>query len=147
MGIPVLSEILSEIERLIIEHGSAAVLYERLAFAKEQYKATEQQLQESQAKNGELADENRQLRKENDELKRKVAELQSFSHCFGILWDQNGTPFCTHCQKSGLRIVWQTHIHQQIKSFKCSCSESPFVPLKVGEPVQAYEAMKLMAEK
>ncbi len=74
MGIPVLSEILSEIERLIIEHGSAAVLYERLAFAKEQYKATEQQLQESQAKNGELADENRQLRKENDELKRKVAE-------------------------------------------------------------------------
>ncbi len=43
MGIPGLSEI----ERLITEHGSAAILKERLALASDQYSALEKKFTES----------------------------------------------------------------------------------------------------
>ncbi len=63
MGIPVLAEI----ERLITEHGSAAILRERLALAAEQYSALEKKVVELQA-------ENKHLKSENSKLQEQVRQ-------------------------------------------------------------------------
>lgn len=88
MGIPVLAEI----ERLITEHGSAAILRERLALAAEQYAALEKKIIELQA-------ENERLNSENSKLQEQVRNLASSPA-------QNSNPdgyVCDHCGSSNLK--------------------------------------------
>lgn len=95
MGIPGLAEI----ERLITEHGSAAILRERLAFAAEQYAALEKKVSDLQAQVAELQAENRCLSSENSELKEQVRNLKNAP-------TQNSNPdgyACDHCGSSNLK--------------------------------------------
>lgn len=88
MGIPVLAEI----ERLITEHGSAAILRERLGLASEQYAALEKKVAELQA-------EKERLESENSELKQKVWSLEGIAK-------QISNPsgyVCDHCGSSSLK--------------------------------------------
>ena len=72
MGIP----ILSEIERLISEHGSAAILKERLALASDQYSALEKKLVETNLRNEQLESENSGLRLELEKAQEKIRNLE-----------------------------------------------------------------------
>ena len=68
---------LGDIERLITEHGSAAVLKERLALASDQYAALEKQLADSENSAKALESERRRLEVENVALKNDVATLKA----------------------------------------------------------------------
>lgn len=88
MGIP----ILAEIERLITEHGSAAILRERLALAAEQYAALEKKVVDLEAKNA-------HLESENSELQQQVRSLMGSAA-------PNSNPsgyVCDHCGSSNLK--------------------------------------------
>jgi predicted nuclease with TOPRIM domain len=68
----------ANIEKWISEHGSAAILKERLLLASDKYAALEEKLsdlrsqhEELRLKNANLADENRRLRGELDDLRKK----------------------------------------------------------------------------
>jgi hypothetical protein len=87
MGIPVLAEI----ERLITEHGSAAILRERLALASDQYSALEKKVKDFQSENVRLASE-------NEQMKEQIRNLKSTPH-------QSSNPqgyVCDHCGSSNL---------------------------------------------
>jgi len=141
MGIP----LFGEIERLITEHGSATVLSERLALAKDQYSSLEKE-------NLVLKTENDRLRLDNDQLKERLRILDQHQNIslvrkYGIFWDSEGTPYCPHCQKSGMSVKWATYINRQIKALQCACTQSPFILMDAGNPIQADEAMKIMAKQ
>ena len=72
MGIPVLGEI----ERLITEHGSAAILKERIELAKDQYAALERKVSVLQEQNTKLQGEKDRLELDNYKLKEKVGNLE-----------------------------------------------------------------------
>jgi DNA repair exonuclease SbcCD ATPase subunit len=72
MGIP----ILSEIERLINEHGSAAILKERLALASDQYSALEKKLSDASAREEHLRSENARLRTDLEKAQKKIQSLE-----------------------------------------------------------------------
>ena len=72
MGIP----ILSEIERLINEHGSASILKERLALASDQYGALEKKLSETNLRNEQLQSENASLRLDLEKAQEKIRNLE-----------------------------------------------------------------------
>jgi predicted nucleic acid-binding Zn-ribbon protein len=68
--------IFQDIERLIAEHGSASILRERLALAKDQYTALEKQnaaLKESEAN---LKAENKRLNLDIDECQKQRRALE-----------------------------------------------------------------------
>ena len=67
---------LSEIEKLITEHGSAAILKERIALANDKYAALEQKLSVCDAANKELHSENETLRLDNGKLKEQVRAFE-----------------------------------------------------------------------
>jgi hypothetical protein len=88
------------VEKLINEHGSAAILRERLAFIRDQAQILEKQ--------------NAQLQQENVTLKKRVAELETelrklikpdgFIENDGVLWRRKGSgfensPYCPNCEK------------------------------------------------
>jgi DNA-binding transcriptional ArsR family regulator len=75
MAIP----LLGEIERLINEHGSAAILKERLALANDQYNALEGKLADAKARADELATDNERLRRELTEAREQLRTLQTRS--------------------------------------------------------------------
>lgn len=84
--------IFQDIERLITEHGSAAILRERLALAAEQYAALEKKVVELQA-------ENERLESENSKLQEQVSNFKSSPA-------QNSNPngyVCDHCGSSNLK--------------------------------------------
>ena len=79
MAIP----ILGEIERLINEHGSAAILKERLALATDEYTALERKLSESESRAEaaevrvkEVESENQRLELDNFKLKDRIRDLE-----------------------------------------------------------------------
>ncbi len=72
MSIP----ILGEIERLINEHGSAAILKERLALAVDQYAALEKRLAESELRANHLESEKEGLELANLKLKEHIRNLE-----------------------------------------------------------------------
>jgi DNA-binding transcriptional ArsR family regulator len=75
MGIP----FLGEIERLITEHGSAAILKERLALANDQYSALEGKLTDAKSRADELASDNERLRRELHDAMEQLRALQAQS--------------------------------------------------------------------
>lgn len=84
--------IFQDIERLITEHGSAAILRERLTLAAEQYAALEKKVDELQA-------ENERLESENSKLQEQVRNFKSSPA-------QNSNPdgyVCDHCGSSNLK--------------------------------------------
>ncbi len=64
------------IEKLINEHGSAAILKERIELANDKYAALEQQLSTSVLRANELEDENQRLRIDLEKLQEKVLSLE-----------------------------------------------------------------------
>lgn len=72
MGIPVFSEI----ERLITEHGSAAILKERLALAADQYGVLEKKIPIFANENAQLKSENASLRLDLEKAQEKIRDLE-----------------------------------------------------------------------
>jgi predicted nuclease with TOPRIM domain len=66
----------ADIERLITEHGSAAILRERLALLADQAKAQEKVLADSQRRIGELEQERSQLKAELGHLRNQLDRAQ-----------------------------------------------------------------------
>jgi len=64
------------IEKLITEHGSAAILKERIALVKEQYAALEKKLSESELRAKGLESDKERFELENFRLKEKIKELE-----------------------------------------------------------------------
>lgn len=74
--------LLDGIEKLITEHGSAAILRERIALAEDKYSALERKVVELEA-------ENKNLKLNNYELKDKVRDLEEqFSNIHGGKLDE-----------------------------------------------------------
>lgn len=69
--------ILGEIEKLIIEHGSALILKQRIELAREQYSALERKLAESEAMVLKLGTERQAFELETYKLKEKVRALEA----------------------------------------------------------------------
>lgn len=145
---------LDGLEKLINEHGSAVILKERIELANDKFSALEQKLSDSELRVKKLEPENERLSVDLQEAQVKIRNLEeqlvnlhdnALSLKYGVYWDKNGNPFCPKCKLLLTRIVWATHLNRQVQSFRCSCSELPIVLLAVGEPIQAPEAMKLMA--
>ena len=74
---------LSEIEKLITEHGSAAILKERIALANDKYAMLEQKLSEStvraeaaEARANNLESENEALKLDNKQFQEKIGLLE-----------------------------------------------------------------------
>lgn len=72
MAIP----ILSDIEKLINEHGSATILRERLALARDQYEALEKNNSALMQENAALKEENQRLELDNAKLREKIGDLE-----------------------------------------------------------------------
>ena len=64
------------IEKLITEHGSAAILKERIVLVKEQYAALEKRLSDSELRAKELESEKERFELENFKLKEKIRGLE-----------------------------------------------------------------------
>ena len=64
------------IEKLITEHGSAAILKERIALAKEQYSVLETKLSDSELRANQFESENQRLELDNSKLKEKIRDLE-----------------------------------------------------------------------
>lgn len=84
--------LLDGIERLITEHGSAAILRERIALANDQYSALE-------AENKILKSENERLKLDNEKLQEKVRNFESKS-----VHNSNPKGYCCdHCGSPSLK--------------------------------------------
>lgn len=68
--------ILDGIEKLITEHGSAAILRERIALAKDEHAALEKKITALQEENAKLKGENQGLELDNYKLKDKIGNLE-----------------------------------------------------------------------
>jgi cell division protein FtsB len=69
-----MASVFEQIEKLITEHGSAAILRERLHFAGDQYAALERKNAELQAENDKLRREVESLRVQNTELRKSIPQ-------------------------------------------------------------------------
>ena len=82
------------IEKLITEHGSAAILRERITQAKEQQSGLEKENASLKAEKASLASELQQARLEIQRLKPSGFETRS-----GLLWKAaEKFPYCPECQ-------------------------------------------------
>lgn len=68
--------LLDGIEKLITEHGSSAILRERIALARDQYEALEKKIATFQDENATLKSEYQRLELDNDKLKQKIKNLE-----------------------------------------------------------------------
>jgi septal ring factor EnvC (AmiA/AmiB activator) len=146
MGIP----FLSEIEKLINEHGSAKILQERIALAKDQYEVLEKELAASKSREADLTAEIKRLSLDNEKLNKKINNLNSeklLALKYGVYWDKDGNAYCPKCKAPGMQIRWASYVKRQIHALKCSCTDVPFVLMENGEPIHAQEAMKRMAKQ
>jgi hypothetical protein len=157
MAIP----LLGEIERLINERGSAAIMKERLSLANDQYIALERKLadalasaQEStiRAQAAELRASNleaEKLRLELDAQKLKE-EIERLTHAeplklkFGVLWSADGVPHCGKCRTPITNFGWATYFDGQVRAMYCQCSENPIILINKGQPIHAPDAMQAM---
>lgn len=68
--------ILGDIERLINEHGSAGILRERLALAKDEHAALEKKVATLAKENADLRRQNQSLELDNQELNEQIGNLK-----------------------------------------------------------------------
>jgi hypothetical protein len=98
MGLP----ILAEIERLIVERGSAAVLRERLALANDRFIQLEAQVAKLEKENGELREQLQQLQQQRP----GPAPREQFAEARGALFKRTAggayadVPYCPSCHLS-----------------------------------------------
>ena len=71
--------LLDGIEKLITEHGSAAILKERIALANDKYSAIEQKLADSELRAKQLESDNQALRGDLQEAKVEIQNLKKLS--------------------------------------------------------------------
>jgi hypothetical protein len=142
--------ILSQIEKLINEHGSAKILGERIALAKDEYAAIEKKLADSEAraksaelKASNLETERKRLELELQQLKEKNEGRLRFK--YGVFWSHDGTPHCNRCKSPITNLGWATYFNRQIRALYCHCAKDPIILMEKGEPIHAPDAMKLMA--
>lgn len=138
------------IEKPINEHGSAKILAERIALAKDEYAALEKKLADSDAcakaaelKTANLEAEKKRLEIELQQLKEKNGGHLRFK--YGVFWSTDGTPHCNRCKSPITNVGWATYYNQQIRALRCHCSKDPIILIEKGEPIHAPDAMKLMA--
>ena len=93
-----MADIFSSIEKLINEHGSAAILKERIAQLMEHMELLEK-------KNANLQEQNNKLEVENGRLKALTTQVSTtgFREYRGLLWKAEGsgyepTPYCPKCK-------------------------------------------------
>ena len=86
--------LLDGIERLITEHGSAAILRERISLARDQYAALESDAAELRKDNDRLKSANADLQARVRDLERQLSEMRSGS---------NSGYTCDHCGSRKLR--------------------------------------------
>jgi hypothetical protein len=156
--------LLGELERLINERGSAAIMKERLSLANDQYIALERKLAdaiateaESQAlaQSAELRANSVEAEKLKLELEvqRLSAELDKLKNAeplklrYGIYWSADGTPHCNKCKAPITNFGWATYFGSQVKAMYCNCSKTPLILHEYGEPVHAPDAMRAMAPR
>lgn len=95
--------ILGEIERLINEHGSAAILKERLALASDQYAALEKKVSELQTENERLRLDYEECKKQQRALDEKLShtsspDASSYKMKWGcVLLEGDETLYCPSC--------------------------------------------------
>lgn len=147
-------EIFAVIEKLITEHGSAAILKERLLLVADKYAALEKSLVECQAKTKDAISEKEHFELESMKLKEELRRVNEqllknqdnpLTSKYGVLWDRHGNPQCPKCKTTVNRIVWAVQLGTRVQSFQCSCSGTPIVLMDSGVPIQAPDAMRLMA--
>src|SRR5688500_18162519 len=68
--------LLDGLEKLITEHGSAAILKERIALANDKYAALEKKLFDSELKTKQLESEKQRFELDNFKLKEQVRNLE-----------------------------------------------------------------------
>jgi hypothetical protein len=142
------------IEKLITEHGSAAILKERLLLVADKYAALEKSLFDCQAKTKDAVSEKQHFELEGMKLKEELRRVNEqlfkihenpLTSKYGVLWDKHGNAQCPKCKTTVNRVVWATHLRAQVQSLRCSCSKTPIVLMDAGQPIQAPDAMRLMA--
>lgn len=145
--------LLDGFEKLINEHGSAVILKERIALAKDKFSALEQKLSDAELELKKFKTENERLCLDLKEAQEKILNLEdqlvkfhgnALSLKYGVYWDKNGNPFCPKCKTPTMQVKWATYDNRQVHGLKCSCTEKPFVLMENGEPIQAQDAMKRM---
>jgi hypothetical protein len=139
--------LLDELEKLINEHGSAAILKERISLANDKYAALEEKNRILRAENDTLRTKRDKLVAQVHELELRLSEAQkanSLTQKFGIYWDSAGNSFCPYCKTPMSQVTWATHVNRQVHGLKCTCMDKPFVLMENGEPIDAEEAMKRM---
>jgi predicted RNA-binding Zn-ribbon protein involved in translation (DUF1610 family) len=118
---------LSLLEKLINEHGSSAILRERLILIKAEYEALERKCSDLQSKNGALQLEVEQLRSRSGSLESELDMLKSGAFA---------TYVCDHCGSPDLVRIGSRpdptfgDLGVKQKVFKCNkCGqESAFTP-------------------
>jgi hypothetical protein len=92
---------LGEIERLINEHGSAAILKERLALAADQYSALEKKVLQLEAENERLRLDLEECQKQRRALDEKLSHEKSpgsYKMKWGCLvFEEDETLYCPSC--------------------------------------------------
>jgi len=121
-------------EKLINEHGSAAILKERISLANDQYSFLEKQKISLESENENIKDENRALKLNLEEAKEKIKELEE-----QISSIHNTNPdgyVCDHCASPSLKrtgsrpdpTFGDLGIKQKIFSCNVCSKESAFTP-------------------
>lgn len=85
--------IFDAIEKLITEHGSAAILHERIALAREEHAALEKKISDLQSENARLRPDNEELREKVRTLEKQLSDHASNTSGY----------FCDHCGSGRLK--------------------------------------------
>lgn len=121
-------------EKLINEHGSAAILKERISLANDQYSFLEKQKISLESDNENLKDENRALKLNLEEAKEKIKE---FEEQISSIHNTNPDGYvCDHCASPSLTrtgsrpdpTFGDLGIKQKIFSCNVCGKESAFTP-------------------
>jgi FtsZ-binding cell division protein ZapB len=137
MGIP----ILSEIERLINEHGSAVILKERLALAADQYSSLQKQVVQLQSENERLRLDHEECQKQRRALEEElshIASQQEWTEEAGALFKRNAdgswneTPYCPSCKTA----MVSPGRHELFRCSKKSCGQfASFKGIGLGDVI------------
>ena len=141
--------LLDGLEKLITEHGSAAILKERITLANDKYAALEAKLVASELRVKKLEPENEVLRLDNEQLKQQNRALEEkFSHVQSFVFDDlTGTYIDTNSQLRYCQVCHDarnrnTRLRNDAHGWYCQiCKRSfndparPMQPITSGPPL------------
>ena len=132
---------LDSIEKLITEHGSAAILKERIALANDKYAALEKKVSVLATENERLKLDGDECQKQRRALEQKLSNISSlsefteeagalFKRCENGEWDY--TPYCPSCKTA----MVAPGRHELFRCGKKSCGQSAsFKSIQVNDVV------------